>query len=70
MFKGKMISPKGSTLYGKVIEENTVKMVGAVAGIGVAFGGGSGTGISGEKAGAEIVAAAPKRLSLYSPEGT
>ena len=39
-------------------------MVGAVARIGRAFGGGSGTGISGEKAGAEIVAAAHIRFNL------
>jgi hypothetical protein len=70
MFYGKIISPRGSKLYGKVIEGNTVKMVGAVARIGGAFGGGSGTGISGEKAGAEIVAATPKRLSLFSLKGT
>lgn len=65
-----MISPKVSTLYEKVIEENTAKMAGAVAGIGGAFGGGSGTGIFGEKAGAEIVAVTPKRLFLFSLKGT
>ena len=64
MSYGKMISLKGSKIYLKVIEGNTVKMVGAFVHIGETFWGGSGTGISGEKAGAEIVAAAHIRFNL------